>query len=1680
MKTISSILFLSTIILTAIYFGSIEKIKTSAASKKPAAEKRAYGHLPLSFEPNAGQTDEQVKFLSRGPGYALFLTEAEAVMRLKANNCPAEEKNCENKSGVLRIGFDGANRQPHMSGVNEQAGKSNYLNLDGTGKAITGVTNFERVQYREIYAGVELVFYGNERQLEYDFNVAPYADPSQIKLNFRGADNLSIDDNGDLIAKLAGKDVKFSAPVAYQNINGERRAVTAEYLINEPAKISFVLGEYDQAETLVIDPILEYASYLGGSTNDSANAIVVNAAGEAYVAGETSSPNFPIVNAIQPNKFDTTDAFLTKFNASGSGVVFSTYLGGTGVQAINNLALDANNNIAIAGIDQRNNFDAFVGKLNAAGNALVYPTIFRGGSGEDSAGGVAVDAAGNAYITGITASTNFPTTPGVIQVNDGPGAGAFAVRVNANGAIAYSTYLDGAEDNFGNDIAVDGAGNAYIVGEHGSLPNSSGFILKLNATGSGFGYPTFYFGGSGREMPADVEIDGSGNAYIGGDTTSSDFPVTAGVIQSTRGGGYDGFVAKVNPAGNGLVWASYLGGISDESVVALALDSAGGIYVTGNHRLTGDSNYYVAHLNSTASALDYNAQFGGRVNGEGSGVGGDDYVYALAVDPNDNVYVTGFTVVNDFPTTAGAFDRTYNGSAEGFVMKIAAPINGGSSQTIVTNVTVAGTNVGVNGGVTNPQVTIQPNDFVKIEAIGGIVNFNTHATKTICQPVAYEVGPLGRPRPDLFDEGNPCYDGERIDCQVNTNDPMPSRNHAGLFRPSQAGIGGIKWIGAGTDTFMYTGTSNTTLKLGVNDVQCGVSPNSGSFNVRITVVRPAATTLNINVPGNSVPNNEKFVAQLNAGDEVTINNISGQVNFDPIDNQNGCPYLVNANGLDRAIYGDPGNQLLCYNSEWTPNDPLQGGSHGHAGLFMMRGAAKTFIGLNGSTFTASADQPLYLGINDAGNATNTGSFNARVIINRATTVEPTLSVNTVTVQEGNAGTTNAVFTVSLSPAADETVTVRYQTADGTAIAGQDYTATGNTLTFAPGEISKTVTVPIIGDLTDEPDEYFTLQLINPTGAQTVFPRGRANITDDDIVPSISVTDATVTEGNSGTVNANFAVSLSGISGNTVTVNYATANGTATAPGDYTARTDTLTFAPGETSKLVTIAVVGDTLVEANETFNLNLSGAVNATIADATGLGTITNDDVGGSIQFSASAVSVNEGAGTVILTVNRTDGAASGVTVNYATQNGTATAGQDYTTTNGVLSFGAGEASKPITVPITNDTSVEGNETFSVNLSSPAGGATLGSPASVTVTIVDNDTCTYSISPGAQSFAVGGGTGSINVTAPAGCGWTATESAAWITITGGASGSGNGTVSFTVAANTGAARNDTITAAGQAFAVTQAGVATTRRTADFDGDGRSDVSVFRPSTAVWHLNQSTNGYTGVAFGLSTDRLAAADYDGDGKTDIGVFRPSTGTWYLLRSTLGFTGIAFGQNGDIPAPADYDGDGKADLAVFRPSTGTWYLLRSTLGSTGIAFGQNGDIPVAGDYDDDGKSDVAVFRAGVWYILRSTFGFTGAQFGTAGDKPVVGDYDGDRKVDLTVYRPSNGTWYLLRSTAGFTGIQFGVAEDIPVEGDYDGDAKSDLGVFRPSTSTWYLLRSTAGLIGLAFGTNGDLPVPSKAGQ
>jgi len=673
----------------------------AAARTEPALPPRvvdSYGKLPLSFEANRGQTAPQVKFLARGPGYTLFLTADAAVLSL------ARQKT----NAVLRMRLQGANARASVTGADALPGKSNYFIGSDPSQWRTNVPTYAAVKYAAVYPGIDLVYHGNQRLLEYDFLVAPGADPQAIGIRFQGARKLTVNRDGALVIGLGGSEVIEPAPVVYQEIGGRRQAVAGRYVLRGRGRVGFSVPEYDRSQALVIDPTLVYSTYLGGSGGDSASGIAVDASGNAYVAGNTGSSDFPTT----PGAFQTTydvggDVFVTKLNAAGSALVYSTYLGvsDTGWAFGNAIAVDVSGNAYVAGSTTSSNFPttpgafqttsgggpykAYVTKLNATGSALVYST-YLGGSGDDEGNGIAVDALGSAYVTGDTASFNFPTTPGAFQTALLGSQAAFVTKLNTAGsAPVYSTYLGGSGWAGGTAIAVDVSGNAYVTGTAtspdfpttpGALQTAYGgasetFVTKLNAAGSALVYSTFLGGSNGNSNGSSgIAVDASDNAYVTGSTYSSNFPTTPGAFQTAYGGAWDVFVAKLNATGSALAYSTYLGGSAFDYGEGIAVDASGNAYVTGatpgGFPITpgafqtgyggGQFDAFVSKLNASGSVLLYSTYLGGS---------GFDWGFGIAVDASGNAYVTGLAE-SGFPTTPGAFQTTMGINFVAFVSKL--------------------------------------------------------------------------------------------------------------------------------------------------------------------------------------------------------------------------------------------------------------------------------------------------------------------------------------------------------------------------------------------------------------------------------------------------------------------------------------------------------------------------------------------------------------------------------------------------------------------------------------------------------------------------------------------------------------------------------------------------------------------------------------------------------------------------------------------------------------------------------------------------------------------------------------------------------------------------------------------------------------------------------------------------
>lgn len=671
-----------------------------------------YDKLPLYFEGNQGQSDPQVDFLARGHGYTLSLSSTEmglSFVRARTTenldsmfinvfssaSIPPTAAQTSSESAVMRMKFVSANPHPKKVELEEMPTKVNYFLGNDPALWVNNVATYAKIEYHDVYPGIDVIYYGNQGQLEYDFVVAAGSNPAAILLGFEGADELRLDSQGDLLLKVSGEQcLHLHKPVIYQEVNGVRRDIVGGYILNNRL-VGFEISSYDSSRPLVIDPVLVYSTLLGGGSGEAGWAIAADREGNVFVIGDTNSDEFPLSKkSLQRTYGGSTDIFVAKLSADGSKLLYSTYLGGSDADVGSGIALDPEGNIYITGDTSSTDFpvvkplqptlsgapDAFVAKLSSDGSKLLYST-YVGGSSGDRGNGIAVDASGNAYVTGYTHSTNFPTVNPIQAAFAGGNGDAFVLKLNPSGStLVYSTYLGGGNDrpDIGTAIAVDSAGNAYVTGFSNSrdfptvkpiqpfVGPTDVFVAKLNPAGSALVYST-HIGGSADDEAMGIAVDATGSAYITGETESLNFPTTpeaysrSCVSVSVRipigdiCSGGDAFVSKLSPDGSALIYSTYLNGSGFEVGRSIAVGSDGSAYVTGFtgsrdfptvrplQRTFGGGEYdaFVTKLNPSGSALSYSTYLGGS---------GDEGGYGIAVDGKDNAYVTGFTSSSDFPT----------------------------------------------------------------------------------------------------------------------------------------------------------------------------------------------------------------------------------------------------------------------------------------------------------------------------------------------------------------------------------------------------------------------------------------------------------------------------------------------------------------------------------------------------------------------------------------------------------------------------------------------------------------------------------------------------------------------------------------------------------------------------------------------------------------------------------------------------------------------------------------------------------------------------------------------------------------------------------------------------------------------------------------------------------------------
>lgn len=652
----------------------------------------------LRFEPNVGQFDDQIRYLARGKGYGLYLTDDGPTLSLRPSDPTAQRS-------VISMRVVGGKRVA-PSAFGTAHGSNNYFTGSDSGRWRTGVQSYGAARYENVLPGVSLIYYGRrDRELEYDLELATGADPASIELAFDGVESIELATDGSALLHLPqGRALRKLPPIAYQTgADGTRVAVSSRYLVRN-GHLAFALGAYDTARALVIDPVLTYSTYLGGGSTDEAFATATDASGNTYVVGYTASTLFPTISPEQPRHGGgTDDAFVAKLDPTGS-FIYSTFLGGNGADVAYAVAADSAGNAYVTGVTFSTNFptvspaqataggmqDTFVAKLDPQGASLLYST-YLGGSKDDFPGGIAVSL-GKAIVVGTTSSTNFPlATP--LQGSLNGVADAFVSALSPSGStLVYSTYLGGSGFEFGHAVATDSVGNAFVAGSTAStnFPTVApiqgafaggaydGFVSKLNASGTALSYST-YLGGGFTDEALTIATNGTSVPTVGGYTSSTNFPVLSAVQPSLGSTGFtDGFVTRFNLAGNALQFSTYLGGSDDDRVASVAVDSLGNAYAVGStlssnfptvKALAGQGTYhgasdgFIAALDATGSTFAYSSYLGGSA---------EDHATGVAVQASGATHIVGSTFSTDFPTAAAAIPHLV-GDEDAFISELPAP-----------------------------------------------------------------------------------------------------------------------------------------------------------------------------------------------------------------------------------------------------------------------------------------------------------------------------------------------------------------------------------------------------------------------------------------------------------------------------------------------------------------------------------------------------------------------------------------------------------------------------------------------------------------------------------------------------------------------------------------------------------------------------------------------------------------------------------------------------------------------------------------------------------------------------------------------------------------------------------------------------------------------------------------------
>jgi hypothetical protein len=747
-----------------------------------------YGGLPLTFEANRGQTNAQAKFLVRGRGYTAHLTTDGMVLALRTKQTSksmsgSSTTGTSNRPNMLEIRLQGANAKSDIVGEQPQPGIVNYFIGRNPANWRTKIPTYARVRYKSVYPGIDLVYHGNHQQLEYDFELQPGSRPEQIAFEIRGANKAAVDANGNLVIKVNGSTLQVQCPVVYQMRQGEREQVKGEYVMKDPTHLGFRVSQYDRTQALVIDPVIAYATYLGGSGTDVAGGMAVDAAGNLYLTGYTDSDDFPSGTSGFPA--NSNHVFVSKLDASGSNLLYTDYIGGNGEDYGIGLVLDSSNGVFVTGSTTSSNFPVvngyqqsqpgpytgFLSHVSHDGSSLLYST-YLGGSTFDYPTSIAINQSGQVYVAGFTMSQNYPTVnalQGSASPNQGGNYGdyGFVTKFSEDGSsLIYSTYLAGSSNviqtcgsspcwpqpySAVSGISLDANDNLYVTGTTNTYnyPTTSGvyqatnttdgnayisFVTKLTSAGA-LGYSTYFYGsGSDSISTNSIAVDGTGSAYVTG-TAASDgtFPVTVTSICDPGVSGFDcsyTFATKFDPTGSTLLYSTFLGAFNYATPQAILLDSQANAYILTN---TTSPNFQTINpvegytSGFDALVVEINADATVQLFSTYLGGSGDEIPSGMALDTQGNVYIAGSTGSSDFPVTQAAFQTQSAGNNDTFLAKIytgTAPI----VSLTTTTLQFASTAVGSQSAASNVQLhnlTAMPLTIASISMLGDFSQNNT-------------------------------------------------------------------------------------------------------------------------------------------------------------------------------------------------------------------------------------------------------------------------------------------------------------------------------------------------------------------------------------------------------------------------------------------------------------------------------------------------------------------------------------------------------------------------------------------------------------------------------------------------------------------------------------------------------------------------------------------------------------------------------------------------------------------------------------------------------------------------------------------------------------------------------------------------------------------------------------------